>query len=108
MPNLVAIAVKPLLKYRTFSIFKIAAVLVFKKCEILTAGRIQRINMRYHVKFRVSHSNHYGDIAIFLLSKWRPSASWICYVHVMRLEKNAILTIFVLVSIVENNCGTDF
>ena len=41
-----------------------STILDIKKCQILTAGRMQRTNMCYHAKALVGRSNHYTDIAI--------------------------------------------
>ena len=51
--------------------FQIVAVrhLDFNKLEILTAGPVQRANMRHQAKFRADRSNCCGDMADFRFFK---------------------------------------
>jgi len=58
------------------TVLKMAVVLrlLFSKLEGLTADMILRASMHQRTKFRDDGSKHCPDMAIFLFSKWRPSA----------------------------------
>jgi len=74
VPNLVAIGLS-VTKNRDLSVFIMAAAMLnFKKFEILTAGMVRRVNLRHYTKFYFDRSNLYRDIAIFRLSRQWPSA----------------------------------
>jgi len=62
------------------------AILDFQKCEILTADRVQGVNMHLHAKFHRNRSNGCWDIAIFRFSRWRPSA-------ILDFQKCVVLTV---------------
>ena len=74
-------SVKPFRRYGrilNFSRRRPSAILDFQKLEILTAHILRMINIQHHAKLCADRSNNCGDIAVFLLSRWRPSAIGWC------------------------------
>jgi len=67
-----------LLRYYELTVFSFklrpSAILDFKMFEILTAGSVQRANMRHQAQFRANRSNCCGDMAVFQFFKMAASA----------------------------------
>ena len=59
-----------------FRFFKMAAaaMLFFKKLEILTAYTLLKAKMHHHAKFCADRSRRCRDMAVFDFSRWRLSA----------------------------------
>jgi len=70
----------PFPRYRSFSIFKMAAVrhLGFLKLRIFNGRWGGQTNLHHLAKYRGDRSNRCGGNNDFSFSIWRPSAIWIC------------------------------
>jgi len=87
-------------------LFNMAAIrhLGFLRLEFVTVCTVQRVNVRRYAKF-VLIGQIVAEIWRFFdfFWKWRPSSSWICYMHVWSTQDEC-LVVFITV---QNLVGTD-
>jgi len=57
-----------------FSRWRPSSNLNYQKLKILTAVKVQRVNLRHRIKFRTDRTIHCQDTAFFDFSRWQPSA----------------------------------